>query len=531
VARAWALLLSLLAAAFSPAAPAPENVRPAAVAGSWYPGEAAPLAAYVDRLLKAAPSPSARKAPPPRALILPHAGYRYSGAVAAAGVKLVQGRKYRRVVILGPAHRGGFHGLSIAGVDAYRTPLGLVPLDQDAIRRLRRSGLVTRDADAHREEHSIEMELPLLQRALAPGWKLVPILVGWLDPGDPARAAALLRPLLDDRTLLVVSTDFTHYGPAYGYLPFPLDARTPERIESLDGGALRAILRKDADAFLRYRARTGITICGYRAVAILLRLLPPEARGRVIAHTTSGALTGDYRQSVSYYAIAFRSPRPLGGENGDPPPKRLNEAEWRLLHRIAVQGVQDAVAGRYDPEGSPAYRELVARLPESLKRPAGAFVTLWKGEGKLRGCVGYIPPRYPLHRSVYDNAYSAARDDPRFLPVRREELAHLQMDISVLSPLQPIESPRQFHPGKEGIVLDVAGRRSVYLPEVASRMGWNREQTLSSLARKAGLPPDAWRRKDARLSIFTTQERHFAKVTAGDDSSSTHPTRPTARHP
>jgi len=541
------LLVGLLPLAAVSADRAPV-VRPPAVAGSWYPGERDALASLVDGLLERAnPDPAATQGPPVRALILPHAGYVYSGATAAVGYKLVVGAKYRRVLVLGPAHRGGFRGLSIARVDAYETPLGRIPVDAVAVKQLRASPLVTSDPLAHRQEHSIEMQLPLLQRSLAPGWKLLPILVGWLEPGDPARAARLLRPLLDDLALLLVSTDFTHYGASYHYLPFALDAHTPQRIEALDQGALQAILQHNAQAFLDYQARTGITICGYQALAILLDLLPQEAQGRLLAHTTSGALTGNYRQSVSYYAIAFRSPTPLnaGGalknptsgpagnrDSGmhrndeghhlpstqapdppaDPPAERLSESEWRLLHRIALLGMRDAAADKpNDPGANEAYLRLEKRLPQRLKRPAGVFVTLWEGE-RLRGCVGYIPPIRPLGRAVYENAWNAARDDPRFLPVTGSELPHLKMEISVLSPLRPITSPEAFQVGKQGIVLDKDGRRAVYLPEVASRFGWNREQTLDQLALKAGLARDAWKAEDVRLSVFTSQEHRFPSL-------------------
>ena len=485
-----------------------DAVRPAAVAGSWYPGDAKTLSRYIDRLLaEAQPSPESRQGPPVRALIVPHAGYAYSGATAAAGYKLVEGHSYRRVVVLGPAHRGGFRGLSIAKVEAYETPLGRIPLDIEAIQRLRASPLVTADAQAHEREHSIEMQLPFLQRALTPGWKLVPVLVGWMEAGDRRRAAELLRPLLDDQTLLVVSTDFTHYGPNYRYLPFPLDRHTPQRIKRLDQGAVERILAGDAEGFLAYRRRTGITICGREAVAILLHLLPPGVHARVAAHTTSGALTGDYRNSVSYWAIVFRSQGPLNADPPADPP--LTDQEWKLLEQIAILGVRDAVAGRDRNDPSPEYAKLVKRLPARLKRPAGAFVTLWK-EDRLRGCLGYIPPVLPLYQAVYDNAWSAARDDPRFLPVTPEELPRLDLEISVLSPPVPIDSPEQFQVGRQGIVLNKDGRRAVFLPEVAERFGWSREETLSRLALKAGLPADAWKAEDTRLEVFITSEHRFS---------------------
>ena len=193
--------------------------------------------------------------------------------MAGAAYRLVRGWKISRVLLLGPSHHADFHGLSIANVTRYETPLGTIPLDLDAIRQLRLSSLVMANPAAHREEHSLEMQLPFLQRVLQPGWQLVPVLVGQLSSEDYPAAAELLRPLLDDNTLVVVSSDFTHYGPRFGYLPFPDDGDTPTRLEALDSGSLGYILDKDPQGFLRYRNRTGTTICGYRPVALLLHLL------------------------------------------------------------------------------------------------------------------------------------------------------------------------------------------------------------------------------------------------------------------
>ena len=178
----------------------PDIVRPAAVAGSWYPGDKAQLGAYVDSLLNGENHAGSTQEQV-LALIAPHAGYRYSGAVAGAAYRLVRGRKFSRVLLLAPAHHVRFHGLSIADVTHYETPLGRIPLDLDAIRQLRPSSLVTAIPAAHREEHSLEMQLPLLQRALQPGWQLVPVLVGQLLQEDYPAAAEVLRPLLDDNTL------------------------------------------------------------------------------------------------------------------------------------------------------------------------------------------------------------------------------------------------------------------------------------------------------------------------------------------
>ena len=497
------------------------GLRESALAGSWYPADPAALGARVDGLLSAA------QARPPagtiRALIVPHAGYDYSGPTAGQGYALVKGQSYRRVLILAPSHHSGFRGLSVDTVDAYRTPLGEVPLDLEAVRTLRASPLVRADGDAGGAEHSIEIQLPLLQRALAPGWRLVPVLVGDLAGADDRTAAELLRPLADADTLVVVSSDFTHYGPRFGYLPFALDGQIAERLEDLDGGAIERILAKDAAGFLAYQARTGITICGYRPLDILLRMLGPGARVERVADTTSGALTGDYRNSVSYAVLVVTDPAPLAAAAPDlsqadvgdsatqtqpTAPSRPSavaappsESDLKALHQLAILSLDRAVLGP-SAERDEAARQVAAALPDHLRVPAGAFVTL-KLHGELRGCIGTIEPREPLDRAIIANADNAARRDPRFDPVAPAELRDLEVEVSVLTPPRPIASWEAFRVGEEGIVLSKDGHRAVFLPEVALEQGWTREETLSYLARKAGLPADAGR-DGASFTVFTT---------------------------
>jgi hypothetical protein len=289
-----------------------ERIRPSALAGTWYPADAETLAETVDALLAEAVSE------PPgggiRALLVPHAGYTYSGLVAASAFALIRGAQYRRVMVLAPAHHAGFDGLSIGDVDAYETPLGAVPLDAETIARLRASALVRAEPAAHQREHAIEIELPFLQRALAPGWRLVPILVGRLDGDEDRLLADLIRPFLDDGTLIVVSSDFTHYGPRFGYVPFPPDRRVTERIRALDDGAIARIVAHDAPGLLRYREETGVTICGVWPLTLLLRLLPADAAVHRLSYAASGALTGDWRHSVSYAALAVTAPAPLSAD-------------------------------------------------------------------------------------------------------------------------------------------------------------------------------------------------------------------------
>jgi len=485
-------------------AAAEERLRESALAGAWYPADPGELSDYVDGLLDAAKAEPVEE--PIRALIAPHAGYVYSGATAAQAFSLVRGREYRRVMVLAPTHRGGFAGISVADVDAYETPLGRIPLDTEAIAGLRGSELVISDPDAHAREHAIEIELPLLQRALAPGWKLVPVLVGRLDSEDYEKAADLLRPLADDVTLVVVSSDFTHFGPRFGYMPFPPDREAPENIRELDEGAIERILARDAQGLLAYQAKTGITICGYRPLALLLTMLPVDAQVERIAYATSGELTGDWMNSVSYAALVVIGHSPFSGQTA--PSKAapvvghvLDEADLRLLHRLAVLGVEQAVLGPSADRDSEIQTRL-SRLPEHARNHAGAFVTL-REDGQLRGCIGYILPRKPLYQAVLENGVNAAVNDMRFRPVGPEELEKLEVEVSVLSPPRAIGSAEEFRLGEQGIILRKDGRQAVFLPEVAPEQGWTREEALSRLARKAGLPEDAWR-EGASFEVFTS---------------------------
>ena len=502
--RRIAALLSLLALLLMPllTSAAPETVRPPAKAGSWYPAEPARLATLIDDLLALAPATELAKHSVIRALIVPHAAYRYSGATAAVAYRAIQGRSYRRVILLGPAHRSaGETGLSVLGVEAYATPLGNVPLDRSAIAILRQNALIEARPTWHAEEHCLEIQLPFLQRALKPGWRLVPILVGSLQGNEYAQAAQALGALLDEETLLVVSSDFTHYGAAFGYLPFPADDQIAQRLRELDLGAVKQLAAKDPEEFLAYRQRTGITLCGYQPLAVMLHLLPADARLKLLRYTTSGAMSGDYRHSVSYLTALVTQPmtprqtQPVATET-------LTDEQLQILYEIARLTIRARVLK--DPLAIETLVARLASLPTELTGTGAAFVTLWKRQ-QLRGCMGTAFPMEPLYRSVMRGAEGAALHDPRFPSVAAEELTDLRLEISILSPPRPIDSVDQCEVGRYGMVLSMHDREAVFLPEVAPRMGWDCPETLRQLSLKAGLPEDAWR-NGAELKVFTSRK-------------------------
>jgi AmmeMemoRadiSam system protein B len=282
----------------------PKTLGPA-VAGTWYPSTAGELERQVDELL-GAPGPSTDVPSSTRlaALISPHAGFVYSGAVAGQGFAQLRGRSLRRVLLIGPSHYASFEGACLPEADALRTPLGSVPLDRELIERIGRQPGLSIDDAPFGPEHCLEAEIPFLQRALAPGWSLVPVLLGGASSSRSIdRVVDALAPTLDSRTIVVVSSDFTHYGPGFGFVPFR--ELVPERLRQLDMGAVERILDLDREGFDRYVAETGATICGRVAIDVLLAMLGPETRAELLAYDTSGRMTGDWSHSVSYASISF----------------------------------------------------------------------------------------------------------------------------------------------------------------------------------------------------------------------------------
>ncbi len=481
-----------------------QRVRKAAVAGSWYHGEKGQLTTYLNQLLAAAPDATVKG--DVMALISPHAGFTYSGKAAAAGFKLLRGRKIRRVIVLAVSHRVPFSGASIADVTHYETPMGLIPLDREAVKRLRRCKVVSTVAAAHKKEHSLEMQLPLLQRVL-PRFSLVPVLLSRMDEAAYAELAGALADIVDRHTVVVASSDFTHRGRNYNYEVPAGKGTVKQRLARLDQGAIDRILKLDRAGLLAYQRQTGTTICGLAPVAQLLALLKKFSgvNGSVVSRYTSGDVSGDWSSTVSYIDFVFTGKWPAhakvdasrtAGEKHFP----LTAAEKKTLLKLARDTLNASVRKGALDEGP--LRALPASA--SLQRKAGAFVTLKcklgrgqtcaaKGDG-LRGCIGTIAPFTPVARTVAQRAASAALEDSRFPnKVSEKELKLINVEVSVLTPPRQVGSYKDIVIGRHGIILRKGGRSATFLPQVAPEQGWNRDQTLSFLSRKAGLGMDGWR--------------------------------------
>lgn len=474
--------------------PAKKIVLTSHLAGSWYPAGREELAGQINAFLEAVDQEKVENV---RALILPHAGYRFSGQTAAYGLRQIRGAKCKRVIVMGPSHATAMRNVaSIGDYTHYATPLGELPLDLEFIAKLRQSSYFQNIPQAHAREHSVQIELPLLQHVLGE-FKLVPIVVGQLDLEVARGIGAVLSGLLDGETLVIASSDFTHYGPNYRYIPFRQDVEAG--IRKLDMGACEPIREKDAAGFDAYCKRTGATICGRHPVTVLLSMLGPNAKAKLLHYDTSGRITGDFRNSVSYLSMAysFAGDWPKGRAAAAPPRQAaFTQAERAQLLALARQTLEAAVA-------RPKAKEPEIAPTPAMKADRGVFVTLNK-HGALRGCIGNIYPVGSVHSGVRRNALNAAFEDPRFRPVGADELKDLHIEISVLTPPRRVAGHADIELGRHGIILSRAGRSAVFLPQVATEQGWNLEQTLTYLARKAGLPADAWR-EGAELKVFEAE--------------------------
>jgi len=443
------------------------RTRAPAVAGTFYPGAPAQLEETVQRLLAPgdAPAPMRR----PKALIVPHAGYVYSGRLAGLAFARLReaaaAAEISRVVLLGPAHRVAVDGIALPGCAAFATPLGDVPIDDAALATLTGLPQVVESAAAHAREHALEVQVPFLQRLLG-DFTLVPLLVGRASAEQVAEVIERLWG--GPETLIVISSDLSHYL-SYDEARAK-DRDTLERI--LAGGPLESFEQA----------------CGALPInAMLLAARRHGLKPRLVGWCNSGDTAGDKARVVGYAALEFVEDDALPAEAGPVLLRRARAAIARELGVAVPDGDADADADWLDSRGA-------------------TFVTLTQ-DGALRGCIGSLQAHRPLRDDVADNARKAAFADPRFTPLTAEELGRTRVEVSLLSPQAPLrfgseaEALAQLRPGLDGVVLTWGRHRGTFLPQVWEQLP-TREAFLNGLKRKAGLPEDFWA-DDVVLSRYT----------------------------
>ncbi len=453
--------------------------RPAAVAGQFYPANPAALRAQLAAW-RDSPAPAASGvAGAPKLLIVPHAGYVYSGAVAARAYALLapQRTQIRRVVLLGPAHRVAVNGLAMPTVAAFDTPLGSVPLDQAALAALAGLPAVMVSDAAHVAEHALEVQLPFLQDTLA-GFTLAPLAVGRARPEQVAQV--LERLWGGPETLIVISTDLSHFLP-YGQAR-ARDGRTIQRLLALD-------------ATLNHEEACGATPVNGALLAASRHGLTPE----LLEYRNSGDTAGDRARVVGYAALAFWPPSPSPSVRSAGPA----EPEAAALGAALLARARNAIASRLglplDPE--PPH--------PALQRPGATFVTLYR-EGRLRGCIGRLEAgEDTLETDVRRNARRAAFEDPRFAPLTVAEWTGLTVEVSVLDAPEALEfaseaeALAQLRPGVDGVILTWRRRQATFLPQVWAQLPETRA-FMVALKRKAGLADEFWA-PDVQLARYRVQ--------------------------
>jgi hypothetical protein len=444
------------------------KVRPTAVAGSFYPADPKELGAMLDGFLAKAP-------PPPLdnviAISAPHAGYIYSGPVAAYSYALLKGRHYDRVVVVAPSHYEGFNFASVYDGAAYTTPFGQIPVDRAFAQKLakgspwiRLSSVGHTPGPGHME-HSVEVQLPFLQRTIGQ-FQLVPIVMGNQNY-DACRALGveLAKLVKGTNTLIVASSDLSHYHPY-------------DEAVKLDRKVLNAIGEYDYFDLSRNLDLQNWEACGggpIVAVMIAAERLGAN-RAQVLHYANTGDATGDHSRVVGYGAAAYFKAAPAKTEEKE---FSLTAAEKSALLKIARQSAETSVR-------TGKQFEATAGGDADLEQERGAFVTITKN-GDLRGCIGYVAPIKPLYLTVRDVAQMAALHDPRFRPVAAGELASLQYEISVLSPLRRVMDTQEIRVGRDGLLIHTASHEGLLLPQVPVEEHWDRDTFLEEVCYKAGL--------------------------------------------
>ncbi len=483
-------LVLLLVACLTAGARSPQtnnNDRQPAVAGQFYPTSKQELQRTLEDLFaKALPSKNIKNVV---AIIAPHAGYVYSGVVAASSFNQIDpAKEYENIFVLGPSHHVGFEGASIYTEGNFITPLGPVKVNTELGKQLvSKYPFFSSRTDAHAAEHSVEVQIPFLQFKMKKSFQIVPIVLGVPEPEMMRKIAGALRPYLTPKNLFVISTDFSHY-PGYE------DANKVDKITA------DAVLSNSAENLIKtYTSNdnSGISglvtsMCGYADVLTLLYMTEnnPNFSYNLIQYRNAGdSEAGDKTRVVGYCAItiSLKAKKEASGFN-------LDAKERKELLSIARRTIEQIVAKHTVPDLD------TSKLFPGLKTNSGAFVTINKN-GNLRGCIGRFDADEPLYKVVQQMAVAASTEDYRFPPVEQNELHQLEIEISVLTPMRKINSIDEIQMGKHGIYIKKGMRSGTFLPQVAKETGWSKEEFLGHCAQdKAGIGWDGW--KDADIYVY-----------------------------
>ncbi len=465
------------------------KVRPMAVAGSFYPSQEYSIKKLMDSYF--APYAKTESKEQIAAVIVPHAGYVFSGAVAASAFAQISAdSKFDHIFLIGPSHHVYLEGASInSEFDYYETPLGEAKVDTELCKQLiQEHQEFVCNAQAHQKEHCLEVQLPFLQYRLKEMAPVIPIIIGTQSLPIIERIATILKPYFNEKNLFVISSDFSHY-PSYTDAK-EVDERTGRAIESGKLDEFMDALEHNKNLHVENLATSA---CGESAITLLLYLTQQDKNIQInhLLYRNSGdSQYGGKEEVVGYHAFTVVRKK----ETNTKASFILTEKEKHTLLDIARNSISNKLNHQQE---SPCAED---ELSETLKMKCGAFVTLYK-DGHLRGCIGHFGNDTPLYHIIEEMAKAAAFQDPRFMPILLYELENISIEISVLSPLKRIHNINEFDYGKEGIYISKGRLSGTFLPQVAQETNWTKEEFLGHCARdKAGLAWDGW--KDAELYTY-----------------------------
>ena len=469
------------------------KIRKAACAGTWYPKSPVELskllAGYFSEVKKIPLEGEIN------GIIVPHAGYTYSGKTAARAYKQLEGKDYETVVIISPSHHVFFKGSAVFDGDGYETPLGLVEIDKELSEKI---GTILpsvylsnmgHGGGGSRGEHALELQLPFLQIVLG-RFKLVAIVMGDQEEDSVnALGEVLATALTGKNALLVASTDLSHF-------------HSEKEANRLDGEVCNAIKNYDADLLMDKMERGKAEACGGGIIASVITATKRLGgkRTEFLEYTTSGAVTGDFDEVVGYLSavivedkqLAKKMNRALGLPAAKPKEVfKLTDADKQQLLTIAEKAVEAKLKGKdYTPP-----------MIEHLNVNRGLFVTL-KINNELRGCIGYIKAKQALFDAVAEMAVAAAFDDPRFPELTQEEFEQLEFEVSVLSSLKRVHDIEDIRIGRDGLLIKFDMHSGLLLPQVATEYGWSVREFVEQTCLKAGLPKNSYKQREAELYRF-----------------------------
>ncbi|MCF8094666.1 MAG: AmmeMemoRadiSam system protein B [Desulfobacteraceae bacterium] len=465
-----------------------DSVRKPVAAGQFYPDDPARLKEMITDLTRQAEKnlTEAKTEQPVKALVMPHAGYIYSGLTAAHAAPILKDEDFTKIIIMAPDHRVGFSGGAITDAKSYQTPLGRVGIHPDADKLKEKYKYFRTIPASDAREHAVEVILPFLQVWLD-DFKIIPIVLG---SGDNLQSCiSAVETIPDQNTLVIVSTDLSHYLPYEKAVS--RDKKTIKIIENLQAEALSADPKR---------------ACGHLPLLVLMELAKSRNwNPRLIHYANSGDTAGKRDKVVGYATIAFYGEKKMNKQ--DTEKQKISNQKGEILLEAARKSIAERLGVSYETSG-----DLKSMTDDPVfQSMQGTFVTL-NLNGQLRGCIGNLMPEKPLIEGVKDNAVNAAFNDPRFAPLSKEEFSRIQIEVSVLTEPKPLEYKDaqdlldSIRPNVDGLIIRKGAHSSTFLPQVWKQLP-DKKSFLRQLCMKAGLAPEEWKKGDIR--VFTYQVQYF----------------------